>query len=54
VRDDPDYRPEIICLSCLIGQHPELGQTLDLARQHGSAELTDDGEWVGAPLEVAG
>ena len=31
--------------------HPEIGRGLDLAREHGAADLDDDGEWVGRRLE---
>jgi hypothetical protein len=36
----------LVCLACLIDDHSELGHALDLAREHGVAELDDNGEWV--------
>ena len=42
--DDP--RISLVCLACLIDDHPELGRGLDIAREHGVADLDDDGEWV--------
>ena len=31
---------------CLLDEHPEIGRGLDLAREHGAADLDDDGAWV--------
>ena len=42
--DDP--RITLVCLSCLIDDHPELGPALEIARAHGVADLDDGGEWV--------
>jgi hypothetical protein len=53
--DAPDQekvdRPEqpetsLVCLHCLIEDHPEIGSGLDIAREYGVADLNDDGEWV--------
>ncbi len=41
-----DPRLTLVCLDCLVDDHPELGRGLDLAREHGLAELDDDDEWV--------
>ncbi len=41
----------LVCLHCLVDEHPEIGRGLDLARVHGVADLDDDGEWVGRRLE---
>ncbi|HXQ85228.1 MAG: hypothetical protein WCE47_12670 [Gaiella sp.] len=38
-------------MHCLLDEHPEIGRGLDLAREHGAADLDDDGEWVGRRLE---
>ena len=43
--DDP--RLTWVCLNCLIEEHPQIGRGLDLAKQHGTADLWDDGEWIG-------
>jgi hypothetical protein len=42
--DDP--RITLVCVSCLIDDHPEPGWGLDIAPEHGVADLDDDGEWV--------
>ena len=47
--DDP--RVSVICLSCLLDDHPELGAALDLARRYGAAELDLDGRWIAAPFD---
>jgi hypothetical protein len=42
---------------CLLGEHPEIGAGLELAREYGAADLADGGEWVGrtlSPLTSAG
>ena len=36
----------LVCLHCLLDDHPEIGRGLDLAREYGVADLDDDGEWV--------
>jgi hypothetical protein len=45
--DANDYTGElvVVCLSCLLDQHPDVGHALDLANAYGSAHLADD-EWV--------
>ena len=53
---DPDDLPEngnelpegitVVCLSCLIEDHPEIGRGLDIAREYGVADLDENGEWV--------
>jgi hypothetical protein len=35
----------LVCLHCLIEDHPEIGRGLDIAREYGVADL-DDGGWV--------
>ena len=38
---------ELVCLECLIDDHPEIGRGLDLAREYGVADLDEEtGEWV--------
>jgi hypothetical protein len=37
---------ELVCLDCLIDDHPEIGRGLDIAREYGVADLDEDGEWV--------
>lgn len=50
--DLPDFTDELpdgvtlVCLHCLIQDHPEIGRGLDIAREYGVADLDDDGEWV--------
>lgn len=45
-----DELPEgitLVCLHCLINDHPEIGRGLDLAREHGVAVLDDnDEDWI--------
>jgi hypothetical protein len=41
-----DPRISIVCLHCLIDDHPELGRGLDIAREYGVADLDESGEWV--------
>jgi hypothetical protein len=45
--DRPDH-PEtsLVCLHCLIEDHPEIGSGLDIAREYGVADLDESGEWV--------
>lgn len=45
--DDLDDASELVCMHCLLNEHPEAGRGLDLARQHGGASLDGD-EWVAA------
>ena len=42
--DDP--RITVVCLSCLIDDHPELGRGLEIARRFGVADLDEDGAWI--------
>jgi hypothetical protein len=51
--DDPTTHPgiSIVCLGCLLDDHPEIGRGLDVAREFGAADLDDGGEWVGRRLE---
>jgi hypothetical protein len=46
--DDPKQHPGItlVCLRCLVNNHPELGRGLDIARKHGVADLNENGEWM--------
>jgi hypothetical protein len=46
--DDPTCHPgiELVCLHCLLDDHPEIGRGLDIAREYGVADLGDDGEWA--------
>ena len=52
---DPDDLPDegelpegisLVCLNCLLDDHPELGRGLDLAREYGVADLDENDEWV--------
>jgi len=36
----------LVCLDCLLDDHPEVGRGLDIAHEYGVADLDDDGEWV--------
>jgi hypothetical protein len=36
----------LMCMHCLLDEHPEVGRGLDIARGHGVADLDEDGEWV--------
>ena len=36
----------LVCLSCLLGDHPEIGRGLHIARENQVADLDDDGEWI--------
>ena len=42
--DDP--RITLVCLHCLLDDHPELGRGLDIARKYGVADLDENDEWV--------
>jgi hypothetical protein len=46
--DDPINHPgiQLVCLRCLIDDHPELARGLELARAFGVADLDDNGVWV--------
>ena len=36
----------LVCLHCLLDEHPEIGRGLDIARQYGVADLDENDEWV--------
>jgi hypothetical protein len=53
---DPDDLPEdvkpgdgtgidVMCLHCLIEEHPELGRGMDIALRQGLAEFDEHGDW---------
>ena len=42
--DDP--RITLVCLDCLIDDHPEIGRGLEIARRFGVADVGDDGVWI--------
>ncbi len=47
--DEPGSLPEgisVVHLGCLLEEHPELGRGLDIAREHGVADLDENDEWV--------
>jgi len=46
--DEDGQHPEvaIVCLDCLIDDHPEIGRGLSIAREYGLADLDESGEWV--------
>lgn len=47
--DAGDELPEgitLVCLDCLIDDHPEIGRGLDIAREYGVADLDENDEWV--------
>jgi hypothetical protein len=47
--DDYDGELVVICMGCILEQHPEVGRGLDLAKRYGSARYRADGdEWVAA------
>ena len=41
-----DPRITLVCLDCLIDDHPELGSGLDIARRFGVADFDADGTWI--------
>lgn len=41
----------LVCLNCLIEDHPEIGRGLDLAREFGAADLDEAGVWVGRGVD---
>jgi hypothetical protein len=43
---DLEQNTSLVCLDCLLDEHPELGRGLDLAREYGVADLDESGEWV--------
>ena len=46
--DEQGRHPDvtIVCLGCLVDDHPEIGRGLDLAREYGVADLDKNGAWV--------
>ena len=45
--EGPDHPAiSLVCLHCLIEDHPEIGRGLDIAREYGVADLDDNGKWV--------
>jgi hypothetical protein len=48
-----DDGSELVCVRCLIDEHPEIGRGLDIAREYGVADL-EDGEWVVGDLSRLG
>jgi hypothetical protein len=46
--DETGQHPDvsIVCLNCLLDDHPEIGRGLDIAREYGVADLAERGEWV--------
>ena len=40
-----------MCLNCLIDDDPSLGRGLDIAREHGVAQIDENDEWVAGDLE---
>jgi hypothetical protein len=36
----------LVCLQCLVDDHPEIGRGLDIAREHGVADLDESGVWI--------
>ena len=46
--EDPTDHPGIalVCLHCLLDDHPEIGRGLDIAREYGVADLDGRGVWV--------
>jgi hypothetical protein len=49
---EPGEHPGIhsMHLCCLLDEHPELVAALEVAREHGAADLDDGGKWVGRTL----
>jgi hypothetical protein len=44
--DVEDEGSALVCLSCLIDDHPEIGRGLDIAREYGVSDPDEHGEWV--------
>jgi hypothetical protein len=44
--DDYDGQLVVVCMGCLLEEHPEAARGLDLAKNYGAAHLAD-GEWIG-------
>ena len=40
------WRISLVCLHCLLDDHPEIGRGLDIAREYGVADLDENDEWV--------
>jgi hypothetical protein len=40
-----DIDDELICINCLLGDHPEAGRGMDFAREHGEA-IRDKDTWI--------
>ena len=51
VESPDDDRLEWVCMHCLLEDFPEIGRGLDLALEHGAADLDENGEWQGRTLE---
>lgn len=51
--DNPTDHPRIslVCLHCLLDEHPEVGRGLDVARERGAADLDERGVWVGRTVD---
>ena len=49
--DDQAADSGLVCMHCLVDDHPEIGAALDFAREHGQVDLDDDGEWIVGDLE---
>ena len=37
---------DLVCMNCLVDDHPEIGAALDSARAHGQVDLDESGVWV--------
>ena len=44
--DDDATDSALVCMHCLIDDHPEIGMALDAAREHDQVDLDENGEWV--------
>jgi hypothetical protein len=51
--DDPPEGITVVCLHCLLDDHPEIGRGLDIAREYGVADLDENGVWVVGDLSLA-
>ena len=47
VTGEPDEQHDttLICIHCMLDEHPELGQGMDIAKAHGEA-IRDRNTWV--------
>jgi hypothetical protein len=43
--DEPVERTELVCVGCLLDDHPDIARGLELARRRGEA-IRDRGEWT--------